>query len=361
VSDSGVALHTPSQPGTRPEDTELDASLQVRKLRRYRTADGARGVFELAITSIPFALTWLLLLWAVESRVVWLYALLLLPTAGFLVRLFVIQHDCGHGSFFPNRRVNDWVGRVIGVLTLTPYDHWRHTHAVHHANSGNLDHRGTGDVYTLTVAEYLARSDWGRFRYRLYRHPAVMFGLGPLYLFVLQHRVPLGRMRTGWTPWVGTMATNGATAAAVALMIWIIGLQPFLWVYVPTTLLAAAAGVWLFYVQHQFEQTHWGTSETWNARYAALQGSSHYDLPGVLKWFTASIGVHHVHHLSSRIPYYRLPEVLRDHAALRDLHRLTLLQSLKGVRLTLWDEERRRLVSFKHAHVHNTDQAPHRP
>ena len=350
-------MHTSLNPEPQSEDADLDAGLERRRLRRYRRASGTRGVIELAITSIPFALAWLLLLWAFDSHVAWLYALLLLPTAGFLVRLFMIQHDCGHGSFFPNRRANDWVGRLIGVLTLTPYDHWRHTHAVHHANSGNLDRRGTGDVHTLTVAEYLARSDWGRLRYRLYRHPAVMFGFGPFYLFVLQHRLPFGRMRTGWRPWVSTMATNGAIAVVVALMIWSIGLQPFLWVYAPTTLLAAAAGVWLFYVQHQFEQTHWGKSENWNARDAALYGSSHYDLPRVLKWFTASIGVHHVHHLSSRIPYYRLPEVLRDHAAFRDLHRVTLLQSLKGVRLALWDEERRRLVSFKHAHAYDAEQA----
>ena len=326
---------------------------QARKLRVYRTADGARGVFELAVTATPFALCWLLLLWAFESHRYWLYPPLLLLAAGFLIRLFMIQHDCGHGSFFPNRRANDWVGRLIGVMTLTPYDHWRHTHALHHANSGNLDGRGIGDVYTLTVREYLSRSAWGRLRYRLYRHPAVMFGFGPFYLFVLHNRLPLGRMRTGWGPWVSTMSTNAAIAATVVLIILGIGLQPFLWVYMPIELLAAAGGVWLFYVQHQFERTHWGQSEAWNARDAALYGSSHYDLPSILKWFTASIGVHHVHHLSSRIPYYRLPQVLRDHTVFKDLNRLTLLQSLKGVRLALWDEERRRLVSFKDALANN--------
>jgi len=283
-------------------------------------------------------------------------ALLLLPAAGFLVRLFMIQHDCGHGSFFPSRRANDWVGRVIGVATLTPYDHWRASHAFHHASSGNLDRRGIGDVHTLTVAEYLARSRWGRLRYRLYRHPAVMFGVGPLYLFLLQNRLPFGFMRKGWKPWFSTMTTNAAIAAAVALMIFAVGFWAFLWIQVPIVLLAAAAGVWLFYVQHQFEHTHWAEDASWNAHDAALYGSSHYDLPRVLRWFTANIGVHHVHHLSSRIPYYRLQEVLRDHGELRSVGRLTLLQSLQGLRLVLWDTHRRRLISFKELR-----RADHRP
>jgi omega-6 fatty acid desaturase (delta-12 desaturase) len=278
---------------------------------------------------------------------VWIYLILLLPASGLLVRLFMIQHDCGHGSFLPTRNGNDWVGRIIGVLTLTPYDYWRRSHAVHHATSGNLDHRGIGDVDTLTVAEYLARSPWGRLRYRLYRHPAVMFGLGPVYLFVLQSRLPLGFMRKGWRPWVSTMATNLAIAAATGAMMWVVGLWPFLLIHVPIVLLGASAGVWLFYVQHQFEQTHWEKGESWNVHDAALQGSSHYDLPAVLRWFTANIGVHHVHHLSSRIPYYRLPEVLRDYPELRNVGRLTLLQSLRCVSLVLWDEKARRLISFK--------------
>lgn len=318
-----------------------------RKLDPYRKPNARRGVYELAITTIPFGLAWFLMSLALYLGCFWLYALLLLPAAGLLVRLFMIQHDCGHGSFFPNRTGNDWVGRVIGVLTLTPYDHWRHSHALHHATSGNLDRRGMGDVETLTVAEYLSGSRWERLRYRLYRNPAVMFGLGPVYIFFLQSRLPLGSMRKGWRPWLSTMATNAAIAAAAGLMVWTIGLVPFLLIHVPVVLLGAAAGVWLFYVQHQFDGTHWARGEGWNAQDSALQGSSHYDLPGVLKWFTANIGVHHVHHLSSRIPYYRLPEVLRDFPEFRDIGRLTLLQSLKCVPLVLWDERGHRLISFK--------------
>jgi omega-6 fatty acid desaturase (delta-12 desaturase) len=214
-----------------------------------------RGSHELAITAIPFALAWLSMFVALARGYVWLYGLLILPTAGLLVRLFMIQHDCGHGSFLPSRTGNDWVGRVIGVLTLTPYYHWRRGHAIHHATSGNLDRRGIGDVITLTVAEYLARSGWRRLWYRLYRHPAVMFGLGPIYLFVLRNRLPIGFERPGWKSWSSTMATNLAIVAVVGAMTWIVGLSAFILIRVPVLLLSAAAGVWLFYLQHQCEQT----------------------------------------------------------------------------------------------------------
>jgi acyl-lipid omega-6 desaturase (Delta-12 desaturase) len=331
----------------------VEASAWVRKLQPYRKADALRGTLEIAVTAIPFVLGWFTVRWALEHGHVWLYALLLLPVAGLLVRLFMIQHDCGHGSFVPSRWGNDWVGRALSVLTLTPYDHWRHTHAVHHANSGNLDGRGIGDVMTLTVAEYMARPWRGRLRYRLYRHPAVLLGFGPFYLFFLQNRLPIGFMRTGWKPWFSTMATNGAIAVACALMVLWAGPEALLLIHLPIVLLAALGGVWLFYVQHQFERTHWARGDCWKARESALHGSSHYDLPSVLKWLTANIGVHHVHHLASRIPYYRLPEVLHDHAELRDVGRLTWRQSLTGLRLVLWDEQDKRLISFKELRSRN--------
>ena len=244
--------------------------------------------------------------------------------------------------------------RVIGVLTLTPYDFWRRAHAVHHATSGNLERRGIGDVDTLTVHEYLALSRWGRLRYRVYRHPVIMFGLAPAYLFIVQHRLPVGLMRSGWRPWLSTSATNLAIAALVATMIWLVGIGPFLLVHLPIMLLAASAGVWVFYVQHQFENTVWAHDHGWNLQEAALHGSSHYALPSLLRWFTANIGIHHVHHLCSRIPYYRLPLVLRDHPDLDGIGRLTLLQSLRCVRLALWDEGQKRLVSFREVRRHYT-------
>ena len=276
----------------------------------------------------------------------WLTLLLAVPAAGFLVRLFLIQHDCGHGAFFRHRTVNDWTGRVLGVFTMTPYDFWRRTHAMHHATAGNLDRRGMGDVETLTVREYLALPRGRRLLYRLYRNPLVMFGLGPAYLFFLQHRLPVGMMRSGWTPWLSTMATNAALALIAGLLIWLIGVVAFALVHLLTVLLAGTFGVWLFYVQHQFEHTLWSDGDAWDLHEAALHGSSYYVLPGVLRWFSANIGMHHVHHLCSRIPYYRLPRVLKENPELGSIGRLTVWDSFKGVRLVLWDENRRKLISF---------------
>ena len=315
-------------------------------LAGYREPSNARSILEIVITVLPLVLLWLMM-WASLDIGYWLCLLLSVPAAGFLVRLFLIQHDCGHGAFFRQRAVNDWVGRVIGVLTLTPYDFWRRTHAIHHAGSGNLDRRGIGDIDMLTVREYLALPRGRRLLYRLYRNPLVMFGIGPVYNFVLRQRLPLGLMRGGWQPWASTMATNIGIAMLAVLLIWLVGVGPFLLVHLPITFLGAAIGVWLFYVQHQFEDTFWDRNENWNFHDAALHGSSHYDLPHVLRWFTANIGVHHVHHLCSRIPYYRLPTVLRDHPQLAAVGRLTLLESLKCLRMALWSEEQRRGISFR--------------
>ena len=328
-------------------DDALDARRWTRILGNYSTPSRLRSIAELAITALPLIMLWTAAWFTFHLGYAWASLLFAVPAAGFLVRLFMIQHDCGHGTFFPSRVANDWVGRVIGVLTLTPYDCWRRMHATHHATTGNLDRRGTGDLDTLTVREYRALSWWGRLKYRLYRHPLIMFGVGPAYLFLLQQRLPVGLMRNGWQPWASTMATNLAIAVVVATLTWFIGIKAILLVHLPTIVLAATAGVWLFYVQHQFEHTTWDRDENWNLHQAALHGSSHYELPAVLRWFTANIGIHHVHHLSSRVPYYRLPRVLRDYPELRDVGRITLLQSFACVRLVLWDEAQRRLVSFR--------------
>jgi omega-6 fatty acid desaturase (delta-12 desaturase) len=315
-------------------------------LAAYRQPSHRRSIAELAITAVPFAVLWFSM-WASLAAGYWLCLLLAVPTAGFLVRLFMIQHDCGHGSFFRQRLANDWLGRAIGVLTLTPYDFWRRDHAVHHATSGNLDRRGIGDIDTLTVGEYTARSTWGRLRYRLYRHPLVMFGVGPAYLFILRQRVPTGQIRGGWRLWCSTMTTNAAIAVLVVMMMWLVGAGPFLLVQLPVTLLAGSIGVWLFYVQHQFADTYWARAEGWDRHDAAVHGSSHYCLPGVLRWFTANIGIHHLHHLCSGMPFYRLPQVLRDHPELDAVGRLTLSESFRCVRLVLWDEGWQRLISFR--------------
>ncbi len=331
-----------------PAELALDLKTLARQVAAFREPNNARGVAELAVSAAPLAVLWILM-WLSLDVHYGLTLLLAVPAAGFLLRLFLIQHDCGHGAFFKGRRANDWVGRCIGVLTLSPYDFWRRTHAMHHAGTGNLDRRGIGDVDTLTVREFASLTRWGRFRYRLYRSPLVMFGIGPAYLFFLRYRLPLGLMRGGWRPWASTMGTNIAIAALATALILTVGIKAFLLIQLPITLIAATVGVWLFYVQHQFEHTYWQQSQRWSFHEAALYGSSHYALPPVLRWFTANIGLHQIHHLCSNIPFYRLPKVVRALPELAQINRLTVKQSLKSVRLVLWDETAGRLVSFTEA------------
>ena len=320
----------------------------LRALAPYREARPRRASAELALTAAAFTTLWLAM-WLSLGQGYWLTVLLALPAAGFLVRLFVIQHDCGHGSFFRGKRANDWTGRVVGVLTLTPYAHWRHQHALHHGTSGNLDRRGQGDVETLTIAEFRALPGWRRLCYRVFRHPAVILGLGPLFVFVLRHRLPEHPLTADLPAWRAVMATNLAIACVLTTLAFLIGGRQLLLVQLPITWLASAMGIWLFFAQHQFEGTCWERDASWSLHAGGLRGSSHFDLPHILRWFTVNIGVHHVHHLSARIPSYSLAEVLRDHPELRDVNRLTLGQSLQCFRLALWDERTRRLVSFREA------------
>ncbi len=324
----------------------LPAREWLQIVQRYRGANLARSLWELAVTFVPFAGLWLAA-WAALEVGYWLTLLIALPAAAFLVRLFLIQHDCGHGAFFNKRLTNDWVGRALGVLTLTPYDVWKRSHAVHHANSGNLDHRGIGDIDTLTVAEYKALPAWRRLGYRIYRHPIVMFGLGPAYVFLLQQRLPFGQMKEGWRPWVSSMGTNLGIAALILGMVYLVGAGPFFMVHAPIVLLGASIGVWLFYIQHQFEDTYWEEGQEWSQHDAALYGSSYYELPKPLDWLTANIGIHHVHHLYARIPFYKLSKVLRDYPELANVQRVTLWESFKFVRLKLWDQDSKRLVGFE--------------
>lgn len=318
----------------------------LKLLDPYRKASFGRSILELALTALPLVFLWVLA-WMALSVSIWLTLLLTIPAAGFLVRLFLIQHDCGHGSFFRKRTTNDWCGRVLGVLTLTPYDVWQRSHSIHHASTGNLDLRGIGDIKTLTVAEYGALPMWRRILYRIYRHPIVLFVIGPAYQFLIEHRLPRGYWRSGIKYWISSMATNAGIAAFVVLMIWLVGAKPFFLVHLPIVLLASSIGVWLFYIQHQFEDAHWETSDDWNLHEAALHGSSHYDLPSPLRWLTANIGIHHIHHLCARIPYYRLTEVLKDYPELADVKRITLLESFRYARLQLWCTDQKRLISFR--------------
>lgn len=314
-------------------------------LNGYRKQSVSRAVTELVVTFVPFVVFWGLAWLALDISPLLAMALVI-PCAFFLVRMFMIQHDCGHGAFFRKKATNDWVGRIIGILTLTPYDLWRRSHAIHHATTGNLDQRGTGDIRTLTVDEFQKLNWWGRFSYRFYRHPLVLFGIGPGYVFLLQNRLPLGFMTAGWQYWVSALATNAGIAVFVAAMIYLFGAYAFFAIHLPVVLVASTIGVWLFYIQHQFEDAHWEHSPDWNVHDAALYGSSYYELPPVLRWLTANIGMHQIHHLCSRIPFYRLPDVLKDYPELASIRRIGLLESFKYAKLQLWDERSKKLISF---------------
>jgi omega-6 fatty acid desaturase (delta-12 desaturase) len=316
-------------------------------LARYQRPDHGRSLFELLTTVIPLAALWGAALFC-TSKGWWWGLVLALPAAAFLVRLFMIQHDCGHHAFFRGAAANTWIGRIIGVLTMTPYDYWRRTHAIHHATSSNLDRRGLGAIEMLTVAEYRALAPLKRLAYRLYRHPVVMLGLGPAYMFVLQHRLPIGVMKEGWA-WKSVMGNNlGLLVFAVPLML-LGGPTAFLAVHLTVVIFAASIGVWLFYVQHQFEGAYWRRNDSWTSDAAAFHGSSQLVLPQPLRWLTANIGDHHLHHAASRIPFYRLPQVAREHPQLEPGARLGLLDSFRAFRLALWDEAAGRLVSFRQA------------
>jgi omega-6 fatty acid desaturase (delta-12 desaturase) len=283
----------------------------------------------------------------VAFRISYLLVLALsILAAGFLVRTFIVFHDCAHGSFVGSKRANAMLGAGLGVLLYTPFALWRHEHAVHHATNGDLDRRGVGDVQTLTVDEYRARSWRGRFHYRLFRNPIVMFLIGPMWVLLIGPRL----VKRGMRPRLrrSVLGTNLALAVVLAGLCWLVGWKELLLVQSPPLLLAGAVGIWLFYVQHQFEDAYWQTSDAWSFEDAALQGSSHLDLPRILRFFTGNIGLHHVHHLSARIPNYNL-QAAHEAGGLERVTTLSLRDGLRAVRLKLWDHDQRRLVTFREA------------
>jgi omega-6 fatty acid desaturase (delta-12 desaturase) len=316
-------------------------------LKPYQNPSLRRSVWEILSTALPFLLLWVADYVCIDRGWWWGIALSL-PAAALLVRLFLIQHDCGHHALFRSAAANNWVGRVIGVLTMTPYEYWRRTHAIHHATSGNLDRRWLGGIETLTTAEYRALRPLGRLGYRLYRHPLVMLGLGPAYMFLLQHRVPIGVMRERWA-WRSALGTNLALLGLAGGLLLLGGPTALLLTHVPIVLCAATIGVWLFYVQHQFEGAYWARNEQWSPVEAAIKGSSHLVLPAPLRWLTANIGAHHVHHAASRVPFYRLPDVLRREKLFQEARHVGIRESFSCLRLSLWDESTGRLVSFREA------------
>jgi omega-6 fatty acid desaturase (delta-12 desaturase) len=275
--------------------------------------------------------------------------LLAIPAAGFLVRVFVVFHDCAHGSLLPSRRATAVLGTALGLLVLSPFRRWRHDHAVHHATSGDLDRRGVGDIVTLTVAEYLARSWRGRLAYRLVRNPFVMFGLGPVFAMIVGPRI----VARGARPWMrnSVLWTDAALVALIGGICWLIGWWDFLIVWAPAALLAGSVGIWLFYVQHQFEDAYWKRKADWSYAEAALRGSSYLKLPRVLQFFTGNIGLHHVHHLNALIPNYHLRRAHETSALFAAVPTLSLWDGVRAVRFKLWDEHSERLVTFAEARL----------
>lgn len=328
-------------------DTESGTRFWNRVLAPYKRANDKVAWFQLITTGALFGLFWWLMLRSLSTGPYWVTLLWGVPAAFMSIRLFIFQHDCGHGSFFSKRKVNQRVGAVLGVLTFTPFSYWKRTHAIHHASSGNLDVREYGDVVTLTVREYLDRSKLGRFAYRLYRSMPIMLLLGPLYQFLIKHRMPYDVPASWKREWRSIIFNNLALTGILVLCWQTIGIGSYLKVQIPITLIAGTMGIWLFYVQHQFEDTYWEHEEEWNYQTAGLKGSSFYDLPAWLHYMTGNIGYHHIHHLSSLIPNYQLARCMHEVPELQQVTRLTLWQSFKTARLKLWDEDSRQLVSFR--------------
>ena len=312
---------------------------------KYQRSDLWRSSWQVANTFIPYFLVWYLMYRSLAVSY-WITLALSVLAAGFLTRIFIIFHDCGHGAFFKSQKANDILGFITGVLTLSPYYGWRHEHAVHHATAGDLDRRGIGDIWTLTVREYLALPPKKRLWYRVYRHPLVLFFLGPLFLFLIWHRVPgrAGSKRERHSVYW----TNLALAAIIAVMSVTVGIKAFLMVQFPIVVIAGAAGVWLFYVQHQYEGVYWERHEDWDYVSVALQGSSFYKLPKILQWFTGNIGFHHIHHLSPRIPNYYLEKCHNENPMFHQVKSIGLRESFKSLSFRLWDEDRHQLVGFDH-------------
>lgn len=309
----------------------------------YTHPDLRRSLGQLANSLLPYAALWVAMIFSLRVSY-WLTLVLIIPAAGFLVRLFIIFHDCGHGSFFKSRSASKWVGYFLGVLTFTPSEAWWHAHALHHATAGNLDRRGMGDVPTMTVDEYRQAAWWKRLGYRAFRFPLVMFVLGPLFSFLIIPRVPQAFM--GRSERLSIWTTNLGLLVLFALLYLAGGWQAVVLIQIPVMWLAGAAGIWLFYIQHQFEEAYWVDNRQWDYFRAAFEGASYYKLPRLLQWFTGNIGFHHIHHLSPRIPNYLLEKCYRENPDLRNAPTFNLITGLKALTLGLYDEQAKKMVGF---------------
>jgi acyl-lipid omega-6 desaturase (Delta-12 desaturase) len=319
--------------------------LCVENVTKFQAASLWRARWQVINSFVPYAMLWFVMERALAISY-WVMLPVAILAAGFLARIFIIFHDCGHASFFRSKRANNATGAIAGLLNLTPYRHWRWQHAIHHGTAGDLDRRGSGDIWTLTVQEYLQSTRWRRFAYRLARNPVVLFVIAPLYVFVVHHRFAASaapkreRKSVHYTNW----ALLGITLVMSA----VIGLRAFLLIQLTVSAFAGALGLWLFYVQHQFQGAYWARSKDWSYTVAALQGSSFYKLPRILQWFTGNIGFHHIHHLSPRIPNYHLQLCHEADPFFDTIKPVTLLASLRSLTFRLWDEQRNVFVSFRH-------------
>lgn len=332
-------------PTALPSPPKMDPKQWKEIVLKYQQPSLWRALWQIVNTIGAYALLWYLMYLSLGVSW-WITVPLALLAGGFLIRIFIIFHDCGHGSFFSSKTANDTVGFICGLLTFTPYYHWRWEHAIHHATVGDLDRRSVGDVWTMTVQEYLAASRWKRFSYRLARNPFVLFVLAPLFLFLVLQRFPssTGNRRERYSVhWM-----NLAILVMVTCLSLIFGWQAYLVIQLTTMMVAGGVGIWMFYVQHQFEDVYWERGENWDFTAAALQGSSFYKLPRILQWFSGNIGFHHIHHLSSRIPNYNLQRCHEADPLFQSVKPITLVSSLKSLNLRLWDEKLKKLVSFSH-------------
>ena len=335
MSDDSVSVKTQA---TRPA--------WHRDLARYAHPSQRKAIWQLVNTLGPYIGLWILMIYTIKAGVsYWVTLALTVVAAAFLVRIFIFFHDCCHGSFFSSARANTVMGYVTGIVTFTPYHNWRRSHAQHHATAGNLDRRGVGDIWTMTVEEYQAAPRRTRVAYRLYRNPLFMFGFGPAVSFLVAQRFSSKEAKRRER--VSVLITNLAILAIVVLASLTIGFWTYVLVQLPIILVAGALGIWLFYVQHQYEGVYWARGDAWSFSKAALEGSSYYRLPKVLQWFTGNIGLHHIHHLRPRIPNYRLQECYDQVPAMQAVQPLTIGKSLKSLRMNLWDEEQQVLVSFR--------------
>jgi len=318
----------------------------IQAISKYAQADYLKATWQISNTFIPYIGLWAVMIYLVlQNYSYWITLLLTIPAAGLLVRTFIFFHDCCHGAFFPSRIANRIFGYIAGTMTFTPFEDWKYTHVTHHSASGDLDRRGTGDIWTMTVDEYLAASRLKRLAYRLFRNPLVLFSIIPPVLFLIVQRFP--------SPGVGkrerrsVLITNAAIVAIIGLMSLTLGLQNYLLIQLPIILLAATIGMWMFYVQHQYEDVYWARHSSWDLTKSGLEGSSYYKLPKVLQWVVGNIGLHHIHHVRANIPNYNLQRCFNEVPALQAVAPLTIRKSLKSLWLNLWDEQKQKLVSFR--------------